>query len=73
MEAGHPTISKESFEIARHVLSTIGSVIGLLSSEKPTLGDNFFDIGGNSIKAVLVMAKLNNVGFKINIEEERSL
>jgi hypothetical protein len=55
--------------VARKVLSTIGSVIGLLSDEKPNLFDNFFSIGGNSINAVLVLAKLNDSGFVIGIEE----
>jgi len=72
-EAGLPEISDKSFEIARHVLSTVGSVIGLLPSEKPSLHDNFFDIGGNSINAVLTLAKLNDIGFKINIEQEKKL
>jgi len=53
--------------IANEILSTVGSVIGLLPTEKPMLSDNFFDIGGNSINAVLVMAKLEETGYKIDI------
>ena len=59
----------KSFTIARHVLSTVGSVIGLLADEKPKLSDNFFSIGGDSINAVLVLAKLNEAGFKINLDK----
>ena len=55
--------------MARQILSTIGSVIGLLSDEKPNLFDNFFSIGGNSINAVLALAKLNDSGLRIGIEE----
>ncbi len=55
--------------IARDVLSTIGSIIGLLSDEKPMLSDNFFAVGGNSINAVLTVAKLNDIGYKISMAE----
>ena len=55
--------------IARDVLSTIGSIVGLLSDEKPMLRDNFFAVGGNSINAVLTVAKLNDIGYKISMAE----
>ena len=61
--------TENSSAIVRTILTTVGSVIGLLPSEKPMLSDNFFDIGGNSINAVLVLAKLDDLGYKVNVEQ----
>ncbi len=66
---GLPTSPEILSTMARQILSTIGFVIGLLPDEKPNLFDNFFSIGGNSINAVLVLAKLNDSGLKIRIEK----
>ena len=60
---------EKNSEIARIILTTVGSVIGLLPSEKPMPKDNFFDIGGNSINAVLAIAKLNDIGHRISVEQ----
>ena len=68
-EQGLPENPKDLSTIARDVLSTVGSIIGLLSDEKPLLTDNFFSVGGNSINAVFTVAKLNDIGHKISMAE----
>ena len=61
--------SEMSQDFGRKILSTIGSVLGLLIDEKPKLTENFFSIGGNSINAVFALAKLNDLGLKISLEQ----
>ena len=61
--------SEISRDFGRKILSTIGSVLGLLTDEKPKLTENFFSIGGNSINAVWALAKLTDLGLKISLEQ----
>ena len=53
---------------ARIVLESVASVVKD-PMRKPTLGDNFFDIGGDSINMVLVIGKIQDHGFHISITD----
>lgn len=47
-------------------MKTVVSVVGTSSVDRPVeLGDNFFEIGGNSLNAVNVVTKLKDQGFHL--------
>ena len=54
------------FDVARAVLESVSSVC-CDGTRKPTLGDNFFDIGGDSINMVEVLARLQEMGYTASI------
>ena len=45
----------------------------VLHLETVGLNDDFFKIGGNSIKATLLVVHLNKLGYKLSIKEIMSL
>ena len=45
-------VSSDHFERARLLLNSVAQVLGC--TEKPNLGNNFFEIGGDSINMVQV-------------------
>ena len=47
-----PFLGQDQIDKGRLLLNTVAQV--LLSSEKPSLSDNFFDIGGDSLNMVQV-------------------
>ena len=51
-------MSPDHFERGRLLLNAVAQV--LLSSEKPHLSDNFFDIGGDSLNMVQVCEKFQS-------------
>ena len=53
-------------DVARAVLESVSSVC-CDGTRKPTLGDNFFDIGGDSINMVEVLARLQEMGYTASI------
>merc|ERR1719187_529361 len=61
-------VANDKFSIAKVVLESVASVI-VDSDHKPTLNDNFFDIGGDSINMVLVIAKINDHGYHISVTD----
>ena len=64
--SGHvePTL----FPQARVVLESVASILRD-SNKKPTLADAFFDIGGDSINMVMVIAKISDHGFHVPMTE----
>ena len=54
------------FDVARAVLESVSAVC-CDGTRKPTLGDNFFDIGGDSINMVEVLARLQEIGYTASI------
>ena len=54
------------FEVARAVLESVSAVC-CDGTRKPSLGDNFFDIGGDSINMVEVLARLQEMGYTASI------
>ena len=64
--SGHVT---PDFHIqGRIVLESVASVVRD-PTRKPTLADNFFDIGGDSINMVLVIGKILDHGFHISMTD----
>ena len=53
-------VCSDDFERARLLLNAVAQV--LVCTEKPNLGDNFFDIGGDSINMVQVLTYRALVG-----------
>lgn len=41
----------------------------VLGVRKPSIDDNFFTLGGDSIKAIQVIARLQNTGFTVDMED----
>merc|ERR1719225_720526 len=54
------------FDVARAVLESVSAVC-CDGTRKPTLGDNFFDIGGDSINMVEVLARLQEIGYTASL------
>ena len=64
--SGHVT---QDFHIqARIVLESVASVVRD-PTRKPSLADNFFDIGGDSINMVMVIGKILDHGFHISMTD----
>lgn len=62
-------VSKENFvapknEIEEALVSIFEEVLGI---ESIGIKDNFFDLGGDSIKAIRVVSKMREVGYEINV------
>merc|ERR1719499_160808 len=59
-------VSSEMFDVARAVLESV-SVVCCDGSRKPQLSDNFFQIGGDSINMVEVLARLQDMGYQSSL------
>ena len=62
-------VIESDFEKARVLLGAITKVLGFTKNEKPSLGDNFFEIGGDSLNMVQVIGYCADVGYVIGITE----
>jgi len=63
---GH--VPQEKFNEAKIVLESVSSIISD-GTRKPTLSDNFFCTGGDSINMVMVIAKINDLGYHITVTD----
>jgi len=63
-----PYVSSEKYGLAKIVLESVASVVAD-ASHKPTLQDNFFNIGGDSINMVQVIGKINDHGYHISVTD----
>ena len=63
------TVSRNDFEKARTLLGVITKILGFTEKEKPSLKDNFFDIGGDSLNMVQVIGYCAEVGYMIGMTE----
>jgi len=63
--------SGKTYEAPRTEMETMLSEIwaGVLGVEQVGITDNFYEMGGDSIKAVQVAARLNDVGKTINVKD----
>ena len=68
LEAGGYLNEKE-FEKARALLGAVTKVLGFTENEKPALGSNFFEIGGDSLNMVQVIGCCAEVGYVIGMTE----
>lgn len=57
-----PPISKKEKEIVK-------VFIEVLAHEKIGMNDNFFDLGGDSMKAIIAITKLENMGYSITLRD----
>ena len=62
-------IIASDFEKARVLLGAITKVLGFTKNEKPSLADNFFEIGGDSLNMVQVIGYCADLGYVIGITE----
>ena len=62
-------IIASDFEKARVLLGAITKVLGFTKNEKPSLADNFFEIGGDSLNMVQVIGYCADVGYVIGMTE----
>ena len=62
-------IIESDFEKARVLLGAITKVLGFTKNEKPSLADNFFEIGGDSLNMVHVIGYCADLGYVIGITE----
>ena len=62
-------IIESDFEKARVLLGAITKVLGFTKNEKPSLADNFFEIGGDSLNMVQVIGYCTDLGYVIGITE----
>ena len=63
------SVSRNDFEKARVLLGAITKILGFTEKEKPSLADNFFDIGGDSLNMVQVIGCCAEVGYMIGMTE----
>ncbi|HEX3047185.1 MAG TPA: amino acid adenylation domain-containing protein, partial [Bacillota bacterium] len=65
------SLNTKSYEAPCNEMETILAGIwqDVLGMEKVGVQDNFFETGGDSIKAIQVLARLQDYGFKIDIED----
>ena len=62
-------LNEKEFEKARVLLGAVTKVLGFTENEKPSLGSNFFDIGGDSLNMVQVIGHCADVGYVIGMTE----
>lgn len=67
----HPTYDKKDFvkhnsTIEKELVEAMEEILGI---EKISLNDNFFQIGGDSIKAIQISSILKNAGLDINVKD----
>ena len=67
--AAEGSVSRKDFEKARVLLGAITKILGFTEKEKPSLIDNFFDIGGDSLNMVQVIGYCAEVGYMIGMTE----
>lgn len=69
-----PEINTESFDYSQNVDSDkkdvlIKIITFILDYPEASLNDNFYSIGGDSIKAIQLMSRLSEVGYKVNMKD----
>jgi hypothetical protein len=58
-------LDAEERRLASALFKTTLSVLGGSLHKMLSLGDNYFDVGGNSLNAVIVVTKLRDQGFHL--------
>lgn len=62
-------IRPELFAEGRVLLETVAMATAVGGTNKPNLGQRFFEIGGDSLNMVLVLERLNDHGYHVSVTE----